>query len=79
MLKDFMRNTAQLKETKIKENDEDSANMLLVIECFCQALRSEMLIWLALKKEDPNKACNYLIEAQDWVKASTHAKYLERL
>ena len=79
MLKDFMRNTAQLKEATIKENDEDSANTLLAIECFCQALRSEMLMWLALKKEDPNRAWNYLIEAQDWVKASTHAKYLERL
>jgi hypothetical protein len=44
MLKDFMRNTTQLKETIIKENDEDSANTLLAIECFCQALRSEMLM-----------------------------------
>jgi hypothetical protein len=53
MLKDFIKSTAELKETMIKENDEDSANMLLAIECFCQALRSEMLMWLALKKENP--------------------------
>jgi hypothetical protein len=79
MIKDFMRNTTQLKEATMKENDEDSANTLLAIECFCQALRSEMLTWIALKKEDPNKAWNYLVEAQDWVKASTHAKPLERL
>jgi uncharacterized iron-regulated protein len=78
MLKDFMRNTTQLKVTIIKENDEDSANTLLAIECFCQALRSEMLMWLASKK-DPNKAQNYLVEAQDWVKASTREKPLERL
>jgi hypothetical protein len=63
MLKDFMRSTEQLKEATIKENDEDSANTLLAIECFCQALLSEMLMWLALKKEDPNSAWNYLIEA----------------
>jgi hypothetical protein len=68
-----MRSTVQLKETTIKEKNEDSANTLLAIECFCQALRSEMLMWLALKKEDPNKAWNYLIEAQYWVKASTRS------
>jgi hypothetical protein len=79
MLKDFMRSTVQLKEATIKENDEDSANTLLAIECFCQALQSEMLMWLALKKEDPNTAWDYLIDAQDWVKASTRTKYLERL
>jgi hypothetical protein len=79
MLKDFMRSTVQLKEATIKEKDEDSANTLLAIECFCQALRFEMHMWLALKKEDPNKAWNHLIEAQDWVKASTRAKCLERL
>jgi hypothetical protein len=79
MLKDFMRSTAQLKEATIKENDEDSANTLLAIECFCQALQSEMLMWLALKKEDPNNAWDYLIDAQGWVKASTRVKYLKRL
>jgi hypothetical protein len=79
MLKDFIKSTAELKETIIKENDEDSANTLLAVESFCQALESEMHMWLALKKEDPNKAWNHLIEAQDWVKASTRAKYLERL
>jgi hypothetical protein len=31
-----------------------------------------------LKKEDANKAWNYLIEAQDWAKSSTHTKPLER-
>ena len=79
ILKDFMRSTVQLKEATIKENDEDSANTLLAIECFCQALQSEMLMWLALKKEDPNTAWDYLIDAQDWVKVSTRARYLERL
>jgi hypothetical protein len=79
MLKDFMRSTVQLKEATIKENDEDSANTLLAVECFCRALQSEMLMWLALKKEDPNKAWNYLVDAQDEVKASARAKYLERL
>jgi len=34
---------------------------------------------VACIEEDPNRAWNYLIEAQDGVKASTHAKYLERL
>jgi hypothetical protein len=32
-----------------------------------------------IEERDPNKAWNYLVEAQDWVKASTHAKPLERL
>ncbi len=79
MLKDFIKSTGELKETTIKEKEEDSANTLLAIECFCHALRSEMLMWLALKKGDPNEAWNYLIEAQNWVKSSTHAKPLETL
>lgn len=79
MLKDFIKSTGQLKEAMIKENDEESANTLLAIECFCEALRSEMQMWLALKREDPNKAWNHLIDSQDWAKASTHAMYLDRL
>jgi hypothetical protein len=64
MLKDFMRSTGQLKEATIKQNDEDSANTLLSVEYFCQALQSEMLMWLALKKEYPNKTWDYLIDAK---------------
>jgi hypothetical protein len=35
MLKDFIRSTVELKESTIKEKDEDSANTLLSLECFC--------------------------------------------
>jgi hypothetical protein len=79
MLKDFIKSTLTLKENTIEEKDEDSANTLLSIENFCLALRSEMFMWIELKKGESNEAWNHLIEAQNWVKASTQAKYLERL
>jgi hypothetical protein len=79
MLKNFLRSTTSLKETMIQEKDEEAANTLLAIECFCEALRAEMFMWLALKKEDPNKAWGLLIDAQEWAKSSADAMFIPRL
>jgi len=56
---------SRLKEETIAASDEDSANAMLSIEEMILGLTSELKMWIALKEDDPNRAWNDLMDAQD--------------
>ena len=53
-----------IKSEAIEKQDEDSANALLSMESIIEALIDELRMWVALKKDDPNKAWDFLVNAQ---------------
>ncbi|MGC8757996.1 MAG: hypothetical protein ACP5QX_06055 [Caldisericaceae bacterium] len=65
-----------LKEKAIKNKDEDSANCALSLENIIDAMINELMMWIALKEDDPNKAWDYLIEAQSNAKTALKAHYI---
>ena len=52
------------KECAIESRNEEIANLMLGCECVATALRCELQMWVALKKEDPHAAWDSLIAAQ---------------
>jgi len=61
------------KEKAVENEDEDSANFALSLELFIGALISELRMWMALKEDDPNKAWDYLADAQLLVRNAAQA------
>ncbi|TDY85005.1 UNVERIFIED_ORG: hypothetical protein DFO49_5055 [Herbaspirillum seropedicae] len=62
---DFLQQQAtRIKIDAIQQNDENVANLFLAFECAIGAVRAELLMWLLLKQEKPNKAWDQLISAQ---------------
>lgn len=55
----------ELKVEAIKEQDEDFANLLLGYSCVVEALIAEIEMWLHLKGEEPDKAWENLVTAQN--------------
>ena len=55
---------AQLKTEAIKNDDEDTANLLLGFECVIEFLKSEIRMWLLLKSDQPDEAWRLLVDAQ---------------
>ncbi len=62
-----------LKEQMIKVKDEDSANTMLSLENLIDAMINELEMWVALKEDNPNKAWDFLINAQSAVRTSAQA------
>ncbi|MDK2907298.1 MAG: hypothetical protein PWQ66_1259 [Petrotoga sp.] len=59
-----------LKEQMIKVEDENSANTMLSLENLIDAMVNELEMWIALKEDDPNKAWDFLINAQSAVRTA---------
>jgi len=62
-----------LKEQMIKVKDENSANTMLSLENLIDAMINELEMWIALKEDDPNKAWDFLINAQSAVRTAAQA------
>ena len=80
-LESVLPEIAQEKEGAIENNNEDYANLLLGCECVAKSLINELKMWLLLKQEDPEKAWDYLVDAQmeatSAVKAHDYFQHLE--
>lgn len=76
-----------LKDTCISAKEEDSANCLLGFEQAAEAFREELVMWVALKDDDPDEAWTHLVNAQMAAKDAIRAhqmftslnKYSKRL
>lgn len=55
---------AGLKSEYVTAGDEERANLILGFECVADCMQSELMMWLFLKMEDPEKAWDCLIQAQ---------------
>ena len=64
---------SSLKEKAIKLKDEESANCMLSLEDLINAMIDELEMWIALKEDNPNKAWDFLINAQSAVRTSAQA------
>lgn len=53
------------KKLAIEKEDENLANLLLGCECVALSLHNELCMWLFLKQEQPEKAWDCLINAED--------------
>lgn len=60
----LMQNAIRLKHESIRRVDEDRANLFLGYECVIGTVRSELLMWILLKRDTPNKAWDQLVAAQ---------------
>ena len=61
---DFQSRLSSLKAESVDQGKEDAANMLLGFECVTRTIRSELGMYLLLKKEQPDDAWRELINAQ---------------
>lgn len=57
-------NATRFKHESIRRADEDCANLFLAYECAIGAVRSELLMWILLKRDMPNEAWDQLVAAQ---------------
>jgi hypothetical protein len=72
-LTNLKHRTISLKEQMIKVEDENSANAMLSLESLIDAMVNELEMWIALKEDDPNKAWDFLINAQSAVRTAAQA------
>jgi len=61
------------KQERIKFLDENAANTLLCIDNILNALINELKMWLAFKSNDPDKAWDFLINAQSAIRTALQA------
>lgn len=57
-------NANRFKIQAIEHVNEDHANLFLGYECAIGSVRSELLMWILLKKESPHEAWEQLVSAQ---------------
>lgn len=57
-------NATRIKHEAVRRGDENSANLLLGFECAIGAVRSELLMWILLKRDMPNEAWDRMVAAQ---------------
>jgi len=69
----LMQKATSLKEQLIKVKDENSANTMLSLENLIDAMINELEMWIALKEGNPNKAWDFLINAQSAVRTAAQA------
>jgi hypothetical protein len=62
-----------LKKQMAAQKDEDSANAMLSFEQMTLALIDELKMWVALKDDDPNRAWDFLVEAQGAARTAMQA------
>lgn len=68
-----------LKDKFIKLKDESSANILLSLESLIKTKINEFKMLLALKKDKPDKAWDFLIDAQSYARRSMQASVISEL
>jgi len=54
----------RIKHEAVRGGDEKSANLFLGFECAIGAVRSEVLMWILLKRDMPNEAWDRMVAAQ---------------
>ena len=57
-------NATRVKHEAVRRGDENAANLFLGFECAIGAIRSELMMWILLKRDMPNEAWNRLVAAQ---------------
>lgn len=57
-------NAGRFKHQSILHRDENRANLFLGYECAIGSVRSELLMWVLLKRDMPNEAWGQLVAAQ---------------
>lgn len=60
----LLYNATQTKHEAVRRGEEDNANLFLGFECTIGAIRSELMMWILLKREMPNEAWVRLVAAQ---------------
>lgn len=60
----FLDELADAKSKYVLENDEDAANTVLAMELSLRPVVEELRMWIALKREDPDRAWDHLVDAQ---------------
>lgn len=60
----LLKKLGALKDDAVARSEEDSANLVLSLECTIQALISELGMWIALKDGNPDAAWDHLVLAQ---------------
>lgn len=86
-LSSLKQKAEQLKDSLIKAEDENLANLMLSYEMKVEAILCELKMWISLKEDDPNRAWEHLISAQYATRTSMQAhdsaaslqNYAERL
>lgn len=73
LLGQTLGNLQRRKECAIRSQDEETANEVLGCECVITALRCELQMWVALKKDDSHAAWNFLVDAQVAAESATRA------
>lgn len=83
-------NATRIKHEVTQRGDENGANLFLGFECAIGAVRSELMMWILLKRDMPNEAWDRMVAAQMGCLGATRAhsgfadcerklKYLEQL
>ena len=72
-LKKLKQKAITLKEQMIELEDENHANIMLSLENLIDAIINELEMWITLKEDNPNKAWDFLINAQCAIRTSLQA------
>ena len=72
-LDDVHQRSIALKLDAVRSDDEEGANGLLCLARCVDVLRSEILMWLALRDEDAHLAWENLLRAQDLIRVALQA------
>lgn len=57
-------NATRIKHEATRRGDENGANLFLGFECAIGAVRSELMMWILLKRDMPNEAWDRMVAAQ---------------
>ncbi len=57
-------NATRIKHEAVRRGEENSANLFLGFECAIGGVRSELLMWILLKRDMPNEAWEQMVAAQ---------------
>lgn len=60
----LLHSATQIKHEMIRRGDEGTANLFLGFECVIGGIRSELLMWILLKRDLPNEAWDRLVAVQ---------------
>lgn len=69
----LLQEASTLKNNMISNKNEDEANLLLGIECSMSSLVNLLNMWISLKDDDPDKAWDFLVDAESLAIDATRA------
>ena len=86
-LERLFKKADNLKKEFIEKQDEEGANIVLALGLMTFSLTSQMKMWIALKNDQPDKAWDHLVDAQESASGAMRAHpqlehlygYIERL